>query len=181
MPALKEDVGPERAYKLVRFGDDQTDDGQQQRGKARISVAERRQAKTKLAADRRREEAMRARDVVRARRAYEAFHQLPVDTSMVEQLEHSLLFKWQGSDTTLAPILFEGHHDVVPIIPGTENLWQENPFAGVISNNRIWGRGALDDKSGVIGLIEAATYLIKSNFKLLILFLEPITPKISFS
>jgi carboxypeptidase PM20D1 len=83
----------------------------------------------------------------------------------IDQLEHSLLFKWQGSDSTLAPILFEGHHDVVPIIPGTENLWQENPFAGVISNNRIWGRGTLDDKSGVIGLMEAATYLIKQNLK----------------
>jgi carboxypeptidase PM20D1 len=83
----------------------------------------------------------------------------------IDQLEHSLLFKWQGSDSTLAPILFEGHHDVVPIIPGTENLWRENPFAGVISNNRIWGRGTLDDKSGVIGLMEAATYLIKQNLK----------------
>jgi len=28
------------------------------------------------------------------------------------------------------------------------------------------GRGALDDKSGVIGLMEAATYLIKNNFQL---------------
>jgi carboxypeptidase PM20D1 len=92
---------------------------------------------------------------------YPEFHQV----MEIDQLEHSLLFKWQGSDSTLAPILFEGHHDVVPIIPGTENLWQENPFAGVISNNRIWGRGALDDKSGVIGLMEAATYLIKNNFK----------------
>jgi len=96
-----------------------------------------------------------------AEAAYPEFHQV----MEIEQLEHSLLFKWQGSDLTLAPILFEGHHDVVPIIPGTENLWQENPFAGVIANNRIWGRGALDDKSGVIGLMEAATYLIKNNFK----------------
>ena len=92
---------------------------------------------------------------------YPEFHRV----MEVEQVEHSLLFKWQGSDTTLAPILFEGHHDVVPIIPGTESLWQEDPFAGVISNNRIWGRGALDDKSGVIGLMEAATYLLNKNFK----------------
>ena len=92
---------------------------------------------------------------------YPEFHEV----MEIDQLKHSLLFKWQGSDSTLAPILFEGHHDVVPIIPGTENLWQESPFAGVISNNRIWGRGALDDKSGVIGLMEAATYLIKNNFQ----------------
>ena len=76
-----------------------------------------------------------------------------------------MLFKWKGSDVTLSPILFEGHYDVVPIIPGTEDLWDEMPFSGTISNNRIWGRGALDDKSGVIGLMEAATYLIKNNFK----------------
>ena len=83
----------------------------------------------------------------------------------LEQIEHTLLFKWEGSDLKLAPILLTGHYDVVPIIPGTENLWEEMPFAGVISNNRIWGRGALDDKSGVIGMMEAATYLIKNNFK----------------
>jgi carboxypeptidase PM20D1 len=80
-----------------------------------------------------------------------------------EQLEYTLLYKWQGSDPSLAPILLTGHYDVVPVIPGTEEIWEQDPFAGVISNNRIWGRGALDDKSGVIGMYEAATYLIKKN------------------
>ena len=80
-----------------------------------------------------------------------------------EQLEYTLLYKWQGSDPSLAPILLTGHYDVVPVIPGTEEIWEQDPFAGAISNNRIWGRGALDDKSGVIGMYEAATYLIKKN------------------
>jgi len=92
---------------------------------------------------------------------YPEFHQ----AMKLEQLEHSLLFKWEGSDSTLAPILFEGHYDVVPVIPGTEDLWEEMPFAGTISNNRIWGRGSLDDKSGVIGLMEAATHLINNKFQ----------------
>ena len=92
---------------------------------------------------------------------YPEFHQ----ALKLEQFEHSLLFKWEGSDSTLSPILFEGHYDVVPVIPGTEDLWEEMPFAGTISNNRIWGRGALDDKSGVIGLMEAATYLIQKGFQ----------------
>ena len=64
---------------------------------------------------------------------YPEFHQ----ALKLEQFEHSLLFKWEGSDSTLAPILFEGHYDVVPVIPGTEDLWEEMPFAGTISNNRI--------------------------------------------
>ena len=83
----------------------------------------------------------------------------------LEMLEYTLLFKWEGSDNSLAPILLTAHYDVVPVIPGTESIWEEEPFAGVISNNRIWGRGALDDKSGVIGMMEAATYLIKNNFQ----------------
>jgi len=51
-------------------------------------------------------------------RTYPEFHQ----ALTLERFEHSLLFKWEGSDSTLAPILFEGHYDVVPIIPGTEDL-----------------------------------------------------------
>ena len=82
-----------------------------------------------------------------------------------ERLEYTLLYRWQGSDPSLAPILLTGHYDVVPVIPGTEERWEQDPFAGVISNNRIWGRGALDDKSGVIGMYEAATHLIQNDFQ----------------
>jgi len=92
---------------------------------------------------------------------YPEFH----SAMQLEMLEYTLLFKWEGSDSSLAPILLTAHYDVVPVIPGTETIWEEEPFAGVISNNRIWGRGALDDKSGVVGMMEAATYLLKNNFK----------------
>ncbi|MDA9626230.1 M20 family peptidase [Pseudomonadota bacterium] len=92
---------------------------------------------------------------------YPEFH----SAMQLEILEYTLLFKWEGSDNSLAPILLTAHYDVVPVIPGTESIWEEEPFAGVISNNRIWGRGALDDKSGVVGMMEAATYLIQNNFQ----------------
>ena len=92
---------------------------------------------------------------------YPEFH----SAMQLEMLEYTLLFKWEGSDKSLAPILLTAHYDVVPVIPGTESIWEEEPFAGVISNNRIWGRGALDDKSGVVGMMEAATYLIQNNFQ----------------
>ena len=92
---------------------------------------------------------------------YPEFH----SAMQLEMLDYTLLFKWEGGDSSLAPILLTAHYDVVPVIPGTESIWEEEPFAGVISNNRIWGRGALDDKSGVVGMMEAATYLIKNNFQ----------------
>jgi carboxypeptidase PM20D1 len=77
---------------------------------------------------------------------------------------HSMLYKWQGSDAALQPILLTGHYDVVPVIPGTESQWQHPPFAGAISDGIIWGRGSLDDKSAVIAMLEAATLLLEQGF-----------------
>ena len=78
-------------------------------------------------------------------------------------LNDSMLYRWVGSDTSLPPILVTGHYDVVPVIPGSEDLWQHPPFAGVIADGIIWGRGALDDKSGVLGILEAVTYLLEAG------------------
>ena len=79
--------------------------------------------------------------------------------------EFSLVFKWQGSDPSLKPVILMGHLDVVPV--ATENLkkWTEDPFAGNIKDGIIWGRGAIDDKISVIGNLEAAELLLKEGFK----------------
>jgi len=79
--------------------------------------------------------------------------------------DHSLLYTWEGSDPQLAPILLTGHHDVVPVIPGTEEKWAHPPFAGVVADGYVWGRGALDDKSAVIALLEATTLLVEEGFR----------------
>jgi len=91
--------------------------------------------------------------------------------NMAEQMQvkrlgtYSLLFKWQGSQKNLKPILLTAHYDVVPVIPGSENLWEHPPFAGIIANDIIWGRGALDDKSAVISMLEAGEMLLTDGFK----------------
>jgi carboxypeptidase PM20D1 len=78
--------------------------------------------------------------------------------------EFTLLYQWQGQDTALSPVLLSGHYDVVPVIPGTESTWTHPPFAGVIDDTHIWGRGTLDDKSAVIGMLEALTFLVERDF-----------------
>ena len=79
------------------------------------------------------------------------------------QLNDTMLYRWPGSDPSLKPILVTGHYDVVPVIPGSEDQWQQPPFSGAIVDGVIWGRGALDDKSGVLGILEAATYLLEAG------------------
>ena len=79
------------------------------------------------------------------------------------QLNDTMLYRWPGSDPSLKPILVTGHYDVVPVIPGSDDQWQQPPFSGAIVDGVIWGRGALDDKSGVLGILEAATYLLEAG------------------
>lgn len=78
--------------------------------------------------------------------------------------EYSLIFKWQGSDTSAKPIGLAGHYDVVPVAKGTESTWEQQPFSGVIDDEYIWGRGTLDDKVGVIGILEAVDYLLQQDY-----------------
>jgi carboxypeptidase PM20D1 len=79
--------------------------------------------------------------------------------------ESSLLFTWRGKDSSLAPVLFAGHIDVVPVESGTEAEWRYPPFEGCIEEGFIWGRGALDDKVAVLGLLEAAEALLAQGFQ----------------
>jgi carboxypeptidase PM20D1 len=53
----------------------------------------------------------------------------------------------------------------VPVTPGTEKEWVQQPFSGAIAEGKVWGRGALDDKGSLIGLLEAADLMAKQGFK----------------
>ena len=78
--------------------------------------------------------------------------------------EHSLLFEWRGTDPSLAPLLLLAHMDVVPVEPGTEGDWGQPPFSGAIVDGEIWGRGAMDDKTAVMGILEATESLLATGF-----------------
>ena len=71
----------------------------------------------------------------------------------------SLLYTWQGSDASLKPVMLMAHQDVVPIAPGTEKNWLHEPFSGDIADGFVWGRGAWDDKSNLLALLEAVEKL----------------------
>lgn len=79
--------------------------------------------------------------------------------------KYSLLYKWEGRRDNLKPGMMIGHYDVVPVEEGSEKLWAHPPFSGEQADGFIWGRGTLDDKSGIFSILEAAEYLSSQGFQ----------------
>ncbi|KAJ6595817.1 hypothetical protein DFH09DRAFT_1305595 [Mycena vulgaris] len=79
---------------------------------------------------------------------------------------HGLLFTWQGTDSSLSPIILMAHQDTVPVPDNTVERWTHPPFEGHIdANGWIWGRGSGDCKNLLIGELSAINELLRIGFK----------------
>lgn len=61
-------------------------------------------------------------------------------------------------------LIFNGHIDTVP--EGDRSLWFYDPFEGVVVDNRLYGRGAADQKGGLVAFTIAAKAVKEANVKL---------------
>lgn len=80
-----------------------------------------------------------------------------------EEVGLSLLYTWKGKNPSAPALMLAAHQDVVP--PGDPAAWQELPFGGKITQSQIWGRGTLDDKVSVLGILEAVEALLAKGFE----------------
>jgi carboxypeptidase PM20D1 len=78
---------------------------------------------------------------------------------------YSLLYTWQGKDSTHRPYILMAHQDVVPVEEASKRMWTVDPFGGVVKDDFIWGRGSADDKINLIGIMESAEKLLSENFQ----------------
>ena len=83
----------------------------------------------------------------------------------VETIDHSLLITFAGTEPALKPVLLMGHMDVVPVVPGTEGDWTHGAFEGHVDETFIWGRGAIDMKDQVAGILEAVEYALARGWQ----------------
>ena len=79
------------------------------------------------------------------------FRQLP---------DRALLFRWPGKGSG-DPAVLMAHYDVVPV---NEENWEKPPFAAIIEDGVLWGRGTLDTKVTFNGILSAANHLIGLGF-----------------
>lgn len=79
--------------------------------------------------------------------------------------EYSLLYTWEGTNPSLDPVMVMAHQDVVSADPATLSQWTYPPFEGCIDDEFIWGRGTLDIKNQLIGIMEAAEILLAQGYR----------------
>lgn len=76
-----------------------------------------------------------------------------------ENFDGSLLIRWRGKSDK-EPLLLMSHHDVVE----AQGEWTHPPFAGEISDGRLWGRGTVDTKCSLWAMLRAADELAAEGF-----------------
>jgi acetylornithine deacetylase/succinyl-diaminopimelate desuccinylase-like protein len=79
--------------------------------------------------------------------------QAGIETSILSKAQErpNLIARLKGQGTTL-PLLLYGHVDVVTT---AHQSWTHPPFEAEMADGYIWGRGALDMKSGVAMMVSA--------------------------
>lgn len=109
------------------------------------------------------------KDAYSYKEEFEGFYRLleesfPSVFSTAENLrkgERGILLRWKGKNEKLDPVILMAHHDVVTD-EGQE--WKHPAFEAEIHDGCIWGRGAIDTKCLIGGILEAWEALINEGF-----------------
>ncbi len=85
-----------------------------------------------------------------------------VDKAEICETEgHPVVLGEKIIDTSLPTVIVYGHYDVQPA--GDLSLWNSPPYEPVIKNDKIYARGANDDKGQLFMHVKAFEYMLKNN------------------
>ena len=87
---------------------------------------------------------------------------VPAEDIMIIPHEETaaLIVRVRGTDAAARPILFSAHMDVVDARPED---WERSPFTLVEENGTFFGRGVLDNKTGVTALVSTILRMRAAN------------------
>ncbi|MDB6169196.1 MAG: peptidase [Verrucomicrobia bacterium] len=74
---------------------------------------------------------------------------------------HPIILARRGGDPSWPHVIIYGHYDVQPADP--LNLWQSPAFEPTVRGNRIYGRGAADNKGPLMAHLAAVGQLLEAN------------------
>jgi succinyl-diaminopimelate desuccinylase len=96
----------------------------------------------------------------------------PLNDGVPNEMKATVIGTLQGESESPS-LLLNAHMDTVAA--GDLSRWKHDPFAGVIEDGYIYGRGAGDDKGSVCAQVMAATYIARAAVPLKgTLFVNPI-------
>jgi acetylornithine deacetylase/succinyl-diaminopimelate desuccinylase-like protein len=88
--------------------------------------------------------------------------QLGLETQYYEPIERrtNVFARVPGRDRTRPALVVHGHLDVVPAVADD---WSVDPFAGVIRDGMLWGRGAVDMKNMDAMILTSIAELVRAG------------------
>lgn len=78
-----------------------------------------------------------------------------------ETVGYPIVYGEKIIDTNLPTVLVYGHYDVQPSVP--DELWESPPFEPTIKNDKIYARGACDDKGQMFMHVKAFESMMQTN------------------
>lgn len=81
-------------------------------------------------------------------------------TTREEIGDKGLMYRWKGQSQE-NPTVLMAHYDVVP---ADDSQWSQSPFAANVVDGVMYGRGTLDTKGTMHGILEAAQALLQKGF-----------------
>ncbi|EDO18815.1 hypothetical protein Kpol_1028p91 [Vanderwaltozyma polyspora DSM 70294] len=63
----------------------------------------------------------------------------------------------------MKPNIYYAHQDVVPVDNSTLDEWEYPPFSGYYDGTYVWGRGSLDDKHMIVGMLQSVEYILENE------------------